>query len=391
MTTNNVFNENIKAYNNKFRYIINQGGARAGKTFAILQILLLIAIKSSKPLIISVVSQSIPHLKLGAIRDFKFICYALNVPFESNFNKSDLIFFYNNCIIEFFSTDNLGKVHGPARDILFINECNNIPLEVFEQLEIRTRGAIFLDYNPVSRFWVHSEILANINYNSVLIKSTYLDNLKNLAPEIVRSIEAKKDKKNWWQIYGLGEIGFSESLIFQESSLRFFDELPPNFKDLQKVVFVDTADKGKDYFSAVFGAISEGSVYIFDVIFNQNLLILNEPYLIEKCKEYDLDNVVIETNKEGTYFLEKIKKSVNAKLHGIFNTAQKESRILARAGFIIDSFIFLRDRKKSLEYHKYFEQLIAFSMTAKNDHDDAPDSTAGLAKFCTGYLKMNKI
>ena len=158
MKLSKVYKSNILALKNGFRYIVNRGGSRSGKTFSILQLFLIIAYQSKKPLILSVVSQSIPHLKLGAIRDFKNICFSSGIIFDNYFNKSELKFEYNNCIIEFFSTDNLGKVHGPARDFLFINECNNIPFEIFEQLEIRTRKNIFLDFNPISYFWVHSEI-----------------------------------------------------------------------------------------------------------------------------------------------------------------------------------------------------------------------------------------
>jgi PBSX family phage terminase large subunit len=388
MQTTKIFDANLHAYQNKTRYIVNQGGARAGKTFAILQVLLIVAFYSKKPLIISVVSQSIPHLKLGAIRDFKYICYSLKIPFEENFNKTELKFEINNCIIEFFSTDNLGKVHGPARDILFINECNNIPFEVFEQLEIRTRGRIFLDYNPVSRFWVHTDILSNPNYNATLIKSTYLDNLQNLAPEIVQSIENKKDKKNWWQIYGLGEVGYSEDLLFAEGNLRYFESFPENFQHLQKICYIDTADVGKDYFCAVFGAVAGSDVYIFDVIYNQQPLSVNEPYSIEKLNKYDVDYLIVETNREGAYFLQNLKKKVKAKLQPIFNTTNKESRILARGAFICDNFIFAQNRKNSPEYINYFNHLVSYSITQKNEHDDAPDASAGLAKFCTNILKI---
>jgi predicted phage terminase large subunit-like protein len=86
-----------------------------------------------------------------------------------------------------------------------------------------------------------------------------------------------------------------------------------------------------------------------------------------------------------------LEKKVNAKLHGVFNSVQKESRILSRSTFINDYFIFFKERRNKVEYNQYFIQLLSFSLTEKNEHDDAPDSTAGLAKFCSGFLKMNKI
>ena len=226
--TTNVFSRNIEAYNRGDRLIINQGGTSSGKTWAILTLLYLIAKKSTTPKTISIVSQSLPHLKLGALRDFKNILTQGGEIVDKLWNKTDNIFTIGESIIEFFSTDNLGKVHGPRRDILFINECNNVDYKVFDQLAIRTRKAIFLDYNPVSEFWVHETVIPNEDHE--FIKSTYLDN-EFLEPEIVKQIESKKfTNENWWRVYGLGEIGQYEGAIFTRWTTGLFDtSLPYGF------------------------------------------------------------------------------------------------------------------------------------------------------------------
>ena len=212
MRAGNVFRKNYEAYQRGDRLIVNQGGTSSGKTYSILQLLFYLAELSEKPVVISIVSQSLPHLKLGAIRDFKNILEDCGIIPDDVWMKTDNIFSINKSVIEFWSTDNLGKVHGPRRDILFLNECNNISFDIFTQLEIRTRQSIFLDFNPVREFWYHENILDKVKHT--LIRSTYLDNLAFLEDAIINSIESKKHVTNWWRIYGLGELGVYEGIVF---------------------------------------------------------------------------------------------------------------------------------------------------------------------------------
>jgi len=205
-----VFNSNLRAYNEGKRIIVNKGSTRSSKTWSILQLLLIIAEFSSRQRIISVVSESMPHLKKGCIRDFEAMMQAEHKWDTKNWNSTDKIYRINNSFIEFFSADQPGKVHGPARDILYINECINIPYETFRQLSIRTTETVFLDYNPCHEFWVDEKILTRPD--SVLIHSTYLDN-EYLSPAQIREIESNKNDKEWWKVYGLGETGSRTGLI----------------------------------------------------------------------------------------------------------------------------------------------------------------------------------
>ena len=201
------------------------GGASAGKTIGILQILIDQA-QTNKGKLISVTSESMPHLKRGAMRDFLNILQGHNYFESKSWNKSDFTYnFKNGSQIEFFSLDMPHKVRGPRRDILFINEANNIPLETFEQLETRTRGAIWLDWNPTNEFWWYTDILNNRNFQPVIdfLKLTYKDN-EALGEQEIASIERRKDNKNWWKVYGLGELGEVESRIY--TGWRIIDEIP---------------------------------------------------------------------------------------------------------------------------------------------------------------------
>jgi phage terminase large subunit len=204
-----IYNDNIKAYNSGDVLIINQGGTSSGKTYAILQVLITIALRSSKSLVISIVSETLPHLKRGAMRDFFTIIEPIYNP--ALHNKTDSIYHLNNSKIEFFPADDESKMKGARRDILFINEANNVSKSAFDQLEPRTRVCTFIDFNPTHWFYAHE--LQNEKGVSFL-KSTYKDNHK-LDAKIIGSIESRKEKDpNWWRVYGLGEIGMIEGVVF---------------------------------------------------------------------------------------------------------------------------------------------------------------------------------
>lgn len=207
------------------RLRIIQGGSSAGKTIATLAILIDTA-QSLSNKTISVVSETVPHLKRGAIRDFLNIMETQGYYDDSCWNRTDFIYTFKqtNTKIEFFSADNQDKVRGPRRDILFINECNNISYATYTQLAIRTNEYIFLDYNPVVEFWVHTEILAVANkedYDFIVL--TYKDN-EALPETIVRELESRRGNKNFWTIYGEGQLGTAEGRIYKDWAI--IDEIP---------------------------------------------------------------------------------------------------------------------------------------------------------------------
>lgn len=231
--TTSVFAANLHAYVERVPIIFNQGGTRSSKSYSIMQLLLLIALESSKPLVISVVSKTLPHLKLGVMRDFDRILanYGIN-PLDVK-NISESFYKINGTIIEFFGVDNLGKVHGPERDILFVNECNFVKQDIFEQLLIRTRGTVFLDFNPSSEFWAHTDYIQKAKVEDGIgvtdtglkfkvIKSTYRDN-EHLTANQLAYIESKKKNAIWWKVYGEGELGRLEGAVFTNWRFGEFD------------------------------------------------------------------------------------------------------------------------------------------------------------------------
>lgn len=224
MQTTSVFSKNIKAYNEGVNLIVNQGGTRSSKTYSILQLLFIIAMYSKKPLIISIVSYALPHLKLGAMRDFENILIKEGIIISDVKNISESFFKIGKSIIEFFGTENMGKVHGPARDILFINEANYVKYDIYDQLAIRTTGTVFIDYNPTRAFWYHDNIQNKVQHS--FIQSNYQDN-EFLSLAQIERIEAKKDNAIWWDVYGLGNLGRLEGAILQNWEFGDFDNTLP--------------------------------------------------------------------------------------------------------------------------------------------------------------------
>lgn len=208
-----VFEWNLEAYQKKtYRVIANQGSTRSGKTYSISQLLALY-IPHTEKVTISVVSPSLPHLKRGARRDILQILEDAQIYSDDAFNKTDNVYHYpNGSYIEFFGAEDAGKVRGPGRDILYINEANLLPHSIYQQLALRTKQTIFLDFNPVDEAsWVYD--VADKEGNK-LIHSTYKNN-PFLPKEQVQEIESLRDADdNMWKVFGLGERGKSQEIIY---------------------------------------------------------------------------------------------------------------------------------------------------------------------------------
>ena len=225
MRTTKVFAKNLEAYNQGHRIIANKGSSRSSKTYSVLQILYTIARYSKKSRIISIVSKTLPHLKAGAMRDFDAILMEEGVIPDKVKNRTESFYRIGNSIIEFFGADQQDKVHGPSRDILYINEAYFIKFEVFDHLSLRTSGTIFIDYNPIQRYWFDDEVM--LNDRPFVIHSTYLDNEycpKNVRLQLDHKLERYNREtanksitssfKNWCKVYLFGEDGILEGVIF---------------------------------------------------------------------------------------------------------------------------------------------------------------------------------
>jgi len=210
----------------KSRIKVIQGGTSASKTFSILPILINMA--CIEKVSISIVSESHPHLRKGAIRDFINIMNMTNRYIDKHWNRTNSVYtFTNGSYIEFFSADSADKLRGSRRDILFVNECNNITQEAYEQLAMRTAKDIFLDYNPSHKFWVDDVLVSD---EAEMIILTYKDN-EALSPTIVNYLESKRVLaltsaywENWCRVYLDGKQGTLEGVIF--NNFKKIDKIP---------------------------------------------------------------------------------------------------------------------------------------------------------------------
>ena len=258
MRTSRIFKDILEAWVGGKRRVLLEGGTSSTKTWSALQALVIIAQESKSPLLISVVSESLPHLKRGCIRDFFNI---LNESPDNNPYWSKTEFTYTRPEwkgrFEFFGADDASKVRGPRREVLFINEGNNIPWETARGLDIRTSTFTIVDWNPVSEFWAH-EYWINLNENAYS-HSTYLDaKAAGVLPEqVVKDIESYKGKDpNWWNIYGLGLIGKISGLVHPyDPDTWLVDELP----------------KGDVFYGLDFGFSDDPAVLVANVVVNDKL------------------------------------------------------------------------------------------------------------------------
>lgn len=196
-----------------------QGGTSAGKTYAIIPVLIDKAAKQER-LDISVVSESIPHLKRGAMKDFKDIMLETGRWVDSRWNASDFKYtFANRSVIEFFSATDDTKLRGARRHWLYMNECNNLTLHAYNELVSRTKNGVYLDWNPTAPFWFHEDLMNDSDVDYITL--TYLDN--EACPESAKNFILKAKEKaatsafwdNWYKVYGLGQIGSLQGTVFE--------------------------------------------------------------------------------------------------------------------------------------------------------------------------------
>lgn len=232
----------------KERKKVIQGGTSSGKTYAIIPIIINKCIKSK--LKATVVAETLPAVKEGAMDIFFTIMQETNRWIDSNWNASTLTYTFSSTKsrIQFKSFDSVGKAKSSGkRDLLFLNECNHISYEIADALMIRSIET-YMDYNPDNEFWVHKELLTEPNTEFLLL--TYEDN-EGIPKETLEDLFIKREKAffnpllpinllinetniknhywaNWWKVYGLGQIGSLEGVIFNNWTI--IDNLPKEAK-----------------------------------------------------------------------------------------------------------------------------------------------------------------
>lgn len=266
------------------RIVVVQGGTSAGKTYDICAILADLSFDTQNE-IISITTDTFPNLRRGAMRDMKNFLVGQHWLglFDENKSTSSFRNRATNTTIEFFSCDEMGAL-GARRDYLFVNEANRISYETFSQLEVRTRKRIWLDFNPVNRFWAHTELIENPYRKDEVdfIKLNYMDNKEALEPAIVKAIEARKGdgNNNWWRVYGLGEIGSLEGNIYEGWLPK--EERPEGF--VLKRYGVDFGFSNDPTAVVAVYENEDGEIYLETILCETRLL---TPQLVARLKPLD--------------------------------------------------------------------------------------------------------
>jgi len=322
----------------KKRKKVIQGGTSAGKTFGILPILIDRCIRT--PLLeTSVVSESIPHLRRGAMKDFLKIMIATGRYRDGQWNRSSLKYtFTNGSYIEFFSVEQPDKLRGARRNVLYVNEANNIPFEAYNQLAIRTSGDIWIDFNPTANFWAHKEVASEDDADFITL--TYLDN-EALPATIVKDIESARDKAkdstywhNWWQVYGLGKVGSLDGVC-----LTGWEEIKLPEEARLLCYGMDFGYSNDP--TTVIGLYKYNDAYIFDEVLFQKKLLNSD--ISNLFKANDINGIVYADSAEPKSIAE-----LRTYGHKVLPCTKGKDSIVYGINLINQNKIYITNRSKNL-------------------------------------------
>jgi phage terminase large subunit len=299
-----VFYKNYEQIKGDKRFIINVGGTRSSKTYSLCQLMVVYCLQNPNK-IVSIVRSSFPSLRSSVMRDFLSVLRELDLYRENLHNKTEHIYtFPNGSMVEFFSVDDEQKLRGRKRDILWMNESNEISFDEFQQLNFRTSDKLFFDYNPSELdHWIDTLITRD---DSVKIHSTYKDNPflpKSIIDEIENLINVDEQ---YYRIYALGEQSIHRSTIFTHQ--KIFDEYPNGIKE-----YVYGLDFGFNHPTALVRVSKlDNQIYVEEIIYQSNLtstdLVKSFQLLsIEKnipivC-DYARPEIMTELRREGYYII----------------------------------------------------------------------------------------
>lgn len=236
---NRLLNEMLS--NQDKRFVSHVGGSRSGKTYSILQYILIYCIKN-KGKTVTIARKTFPSLRLGAYREFIEMLKIYEVYKQEDHNKTNNIYTLNGNTIQFISIDQSTKLRGLSHDLVFVDEVTEISKEEGDQLFMRTNGQIILAQNPSDA--LHFSLTIQANPDCLYLHSTYKDN-PFLPQAIINQIESYKET-DWdqWLVYGLGQPSKNNELVYNHQ--KFYDD-----EDL--IVTDSEGEQHKQYDEIIYG------------------------------------------------------------------------------------------------------------------------------------------
>lgn len=339
----NIQFEQLLKSNKRFR--VHQGGTRSGKTYAVCQYLAYLLRSSQEPLTISIVRKTLPALKGSVQRDFIQILEHLGMYYQGIHNKAENTFRYRNHLVEFLSVDEPQKIRGRKRDIAYLNEANELLLEDFRQINMRTTGFLILDFNPSDPVhWIYDEIIPREDCDTWI--TTYKDN-KFLTPELVIEIERMRERDpDYWRVYGEGlQATYSKRQIY--NNWQFIPEADmPEFDD--PIIGLDFG-YSNDPTAAVLVQKVNDKLYVKELLYNTGMT-NNE--IAEWLKSNGYDQVLVYADSAEPKSIEEIKRLgcwIKPAIKG-------QGSIMAGISLVKEFDVYVSDDSKNLlkEYHSYY-------------------------------------
>lgn len=270
--TTRIYSEIDNAIGRGFTTVSLQGSSRSSKTYNAL-IWLIVYCLNNPNTRLSIVRATLPAIKGSVFIDFKEILMNMLIFDEKKLNKTELTYHFDNrSWVEFFSTDSEQKLRGRKRDILFVNEANELLFIEWQQLKMRTTRFAIIDYNPsfTDEHWICDINKEEKTYHFI---STYKDN-PFLEQVIIDEIESLKHKnESLWKIYGLGLQAQIEGLIF--NNVQLIDEMPMSKKKFYGMDF----GYSNDPTAIVEVIITNDTIYINELCYKTEMVtrdIINE-------------------------------------------------------------------------------------------------------------------
>ena len=330
------------------RFKVHQGGTRSGKTYAICQYITYLLTTSEKPLVISIIRKTLPALKGSVLRDIITILEQTGIYYLGIHNKAANTFEYGKHLIEFLSVDEPQKIRGRKRNIAFLNEGNELTIEDFRQINMRTTDMLILDFNPSDPIhWIYDDLIPRKDCDTWI--TTYKDN-KFLSQELIFEIERMKLKDpDYWRVYGEGQKAiFSARQIFNNWNFIPYVEFPEFDINVDAIIGIDFGFSN-DQTAIVLGFKKNDNLYFHELLYKKGM---TNDEIAEFLKVSGYEQVICYADSAEPKSIEEIKRK------GLYvNPARKgQGSVNAGISLLKEYNIFVSQESKNIEkeYHSYY-------------------------------------